>query len=147
MLTKCPQGMVKAPAYSQLHYGERFFVSCQQENEREGVKLLACGSGALLLERKNVSLSTHSGCHRPLKSYVRSRSPFGEWCSCFCFSTCVCTNFNFLKTFFWSLTSCHIVYLLRELFARTLGNKRRQLFATEFAFGGWANSVVDRTTV
>lgn len=48
--------MVKAQAYSQLHYGEGSFVSCQQENELEGVKLLALGSGALLLERKNVSL-------------------------------------------------------------------------------------------
>lgn len=49
---------MKARAYSQLHYGEQSFVSCQQENEQEGVKLLALGSGALLLERKNVSLST-----------------------------------------------------------------------------------------
>lgn len=49
---------MKARADSQLHYGERSFVSCQQENEQEGVKLLALGSGALLLERKNVSLST-----------------------------------------------------------------------------------------
>lgn len=63
--------MVKAQAYNQLHYGERSFVSCQQENEQEGVKLLALGSGALLLERKNVSLSTYSGFHRPLKSYVQ----------------------------------------------------------------------------
>lgn len=47
---------------------------------KEGVELLALGSGALLLERKNVSLSTHSGCHRPLwRVYV------SEWCSCFCF--------------------------------------------------------------
>lgn len=59
--------MVKDRAHSQLHYGELSSASCHQGKEQEGVKRPALGSGALLLNlRKNVSLSTHSGCHRPL---------------------------------------------------------------------------------
>lgn len=50
--------------------------------------------------RLSVSFCTHSGCLRPPRNLCRLRSPFSEWCSCLRFSTCVCTNCHFLKTFF-----------------------------------------------
>lgn len=71
--------MVKDQAYSQFALRLTYPpISCHQGNEQEGAKLLARGSGALLLERKNVSLCTHSGCHWPPKNLFRLRSPFGE---------------------------------------------------------------------
>lgn len=53
--------MVKDQAYSPVcTTAELSFISCHQGNEQEGVKLLALGSGALLLERKNVCLTLYA---------------------------------------------------------------------------------------
>lgn len=106
---------------SKLHYSWTVVSVSSHVGEarRRWAELLALGSGALLLERKNVSLSPElwlpAGPHL-WRIYFRSRSTI-RWMMfqlLFFSPTCICTNFNFLKTFFWSLNFCHVVYLLRE---------------------------------
>lgn len=64
---------MKDQAYSQLHCGWTVLHLLPPGTEQEGVKLPALGSGALLLERKTVSVCMHSACHRPPKSSFRLR--------------------------------------------------------------------------
>lgn len=103
---------------SKLHYSWTVLILSFHiwETNKRWAKLLALQSGTLLLERKNVSLILELWL--PLgpylwRIYFRLRGTI-EWMVFLLLfsSTCICTNFNFLKTFFWSLNFCHIVYLL-----------------------------------
>lgn len=134
---------------SRLHYSWTVLIISSHVGEarRRWAELLALGSGALLLERKNVSLSPDLwlpvGPHL-WRIYFRSRSTI-RWMMfqlLFFFPpTCICTNFNFFKTFFWSLNFCHVVYLLREIICKdTFGKPSWATFCSlrgaEFALLG-----------
>lgn len=95
---------------------------------------VALQSGTLLLEGKNEfcypwALAAIGGfiCEEFI---LKIRNTSGAWCSCFYFfSTRICTNFNFLKTF-WSLIFCHIGYFLRESLCKDISGII--FFATEY---------------
>ena len=74
---------------SKLHYSWTVVSASSHVGEaRRWAELLALGSGALLLERKNVSLSPElrlPAGHTCEEFILDQGAPLGEWCSSFCF--------------------------------------------------------------
>lgn len=89
-------------------------------------------TGALLLERKTVCLTLCAlWLPQASEEFVQTQVTFGEWRACLRFSTCVCTNCHFLKTFFLIFDLLPHCILTKGTICKDIGKQRGQLFATE----------------